>query len=153
MHFMFSVCITQGFHYLKAVWSKAKLYFHQNSGELKVLTVFCYYSIFTIFLLASTTVRVIVNPEYIARLLDYFFCEATPGNICERGFGIFGANLLLNITFFLTGFYPIVSLVYVLNVHDVKQKFSGTRRNRATIHNRQGTVSRATTVQSLASVP
>ena len=135
------------------MWSKANLYIHQNSGELKVLTVFCYFSILTVILLANTTVRAIVNPEYFARLFDYFLCEATPGNICERAFQIFGANLLLNVTYILISFYPIVSLVYVLNVQDIRQKFSGSCRHRATIHNWQGTVSRSTTVQSIASVP
>ena len=48
-------CITQGFHCpIKAMWSKANLYIHQNSGELKVLTIFCYFSILTVILLTNT---------------------------------------------------------------------------------------------------
>ena len=42
--------------------------------------------------------------------------------MCERDFNRMGAEYALIVVYFLLGFFPVVSLVYVINFKEVKQK-------------------------------
>ena len=66
--------------------------------------------------------------KYITAVSDYFQCESTgvyPNKtVCERNFEKFDSRILFTTGFFFLGMFPIVNLVYVLNVQEIKKIFS-----------------------------
>ncbi len=64
--------------------------------------------------------------QFQGKLTEYFMCEATgefPGKVpCDRSFGRVGAEILAAIAYLMVGFFPFVSLIYVVNINELKMK-------------------------------
>ena len=93
--------------------------------EIKILIILIYYSIFLAGVISSFTVRLYGINSLITDIRKYFACEAVgvmPGKVCERSFERLGSEIMSVISYSLIGFYPIVNLIYVVNVQDLKQK-------------------------------
>ena len=96
---------------------------HINPAELKILIVFVYSIIFAaigviVFMIGSRNAGAFLN-----QLTTYFGCEALgiqPGQMCQREFDRTALEVLIDITLFFTSIYPIVSLIYVVNVQELK---------------------------------
>ena len=86
------------------------------------------------FLAVSQTALTIVlrnQPIFIIQLKAYFLCESmgVPGNNCERSFGRFNSKVSLVISYLFLGLYPIINLIYVVNVKELKNSCSRTKEN------------------------
>ena len=75
------------------------------------------------------TVTLRNQPKFVAELTEYFFCEAAgiQGNICERSFERLASDVPVTIGYALLGLYPIVSLIYVVNVEEIKESCCGRK--------------------------
>ena len=107
--------------------------------EIKLLIIFCY--IFVFLALSQTTFAVGLRnrASFAAELTEYFFCEAAgiSGRTCERSFERVAGDIPVAIGFVLYGLYPVVTLIYVVNIKELKEfccgrkESSGARRNAA----------------------
>ena len=101
-----------------------------TTPELKVLIIFIYYFAIAAFALVAFTELAIIGPEFEDDLGEYFACEATglgasaiPGKDCSRPQDRLGGVVVRTLSRSLLGLYPIVNLIYVVNVKELKQKF------------------------------
>ena len=97
-----------------------------HSGEVKVLIISCYFTIFAMFIITTFTVHKLQNlAQFFSDLTDYFVCEAT-GTLrdCDKPIPELQRRIISLVTFALIGLFPVVNLVYVLNIRELKQKFS-----------------------------
>ena len=98
-----------------------------TTPEMKILIIFIYFSTFLAGILVTFTVRLHGINTLINEISEYFMCEATgimPGKVCDRSFERLETEVISIITFALIGFYPIVSLFYVVSIRELKQKVS-----------------------------
>ena len=113
-----------------------------HSGEVKVLVISCYYAILALVFAATITLHKIQDLEqFISDITNYFLCEAT-GTLreCDKpSVDLYRRGVSL-VSFILIGLYPIVNLIYVLNIQELKQKISKyiARSERQLIRRRPG---------------
>ena len=89
----------------------------------------------TAFILVAVTVLAVIGPEFEEDLGEYFACEATgaiPGKDCSRPHDRISAIVLITIAEVLWGLFPLVNLIYVVNVTELKHKFSSCKTQHAT---------------------
>ena len=107
-----------------------------STAELKILVTFIYYAIFIGSLLGLSSVgKVGMGPAFSRSLFEYLRCEATgtmPGKVCKRSFQMPEIEIPVNIGLVLFGLYPVVNLLYVLNIKEIKKWVS--RRYRCQQH-------------------
>ena len=120
-----------------------------SMAEVKIVILFVYFSIFLASILVTFTVRLHGIDTLIKEIRQYFVCEATgimPGKVCDRSFERLETEVISIITFTLIGFYPIVSLIYVVNIQELKKKVSRrtTRKEIVSIGNYRRTASTST---------
>ena len=108
---------------IQAVCTKIKKILKMNSPEAKVFVILCYYSVLAVIVLANATIRVIKQPQFFADIATYFACESFPDGNCERVFESLGAEVVTKLNYLLFGIYPIVNLLYVLNISELKMKY------------------------------
>ena len=91
------------------------------TAEVKLFIIFCYFFVFLALTQTAFTVTLRNQPKFVAELTEYFFCEAAgiQGNICERSFERLASDVPVAIGYALLGLYPIVSLIYVVNVEEI----------------------------------
>lgn len=111
---------------LKKTLSSLKRHTAVNKSELKILILLIYFSILLAGIITSFTLRLTGINSLITDVGTYFSCEAR-GNVpgqeaCDRSFERLGSEILSVFSYLLIGFYPIVSLIYVVNVQELKQK-------------------------------
>ena len=95
-----------------------------KGAEIRVLIVFCYNMALglcaqTYFSRASKMI-----PELFDELEEYFDCESvgTNGSTCDRsGFERLTDPELATMGYFLVGVYPVVNLVYVIHIGDLRK--------------------------------
>ena len=108
---------------------------HINPAELKILIVFAYSIVFAVIGLIAFTVGARDEASLKQDLTDYFICESPgAGKVCPRDFTstLIQVDVLLNVSVVLLAMYPIVNLVYVVNVQELKSfflKLSGRMRS------------------------
>ena len=79
--------------------------------------------------------------EFTSQLTMYFACESQgvqPGRTCERNFNRMRYDSVLMVVNVLLGFYPVVSLIYVINIRDVKKFYKRWRQNSSNTHTGHG---------------
>ena len=107
------------------------------TAKIKLLIIFCYFFVFLALTQTAFTVTLRNQPKFVAELTEYFFCEAAgiPGNICERSFERLASDVPVAIGYALLGLYPIVSLIYVVNVEEIKESCCGRKggNNKSTV--------------------
>lgn len=93
---------------------------------MKILIIFVYFSIFIASTLITFTLRLHGFDHLVSGIGNHFSCEA--GGIqeeeCHRSFERVESEVSSIITYALIGLFPIVSLIYVINFQELKQKFS-----------------------------
>ena len=103
---------------------KAQL--HMNTAELKVIIIFIYYAVSGGSLLAITAVISRV-PLFTGELIRYSMCEAggaNSGPVCERPFERLSTEIAVDAYLVLQGLYPLINLVYVVNIQELKLWFA-----------------------------
>ena len=96
-----------------------------SAPELKILIIFFYFFIFSVTSLTSFSIASQNITGFVSELTVYFACESQgvqPGRTCERGFNRIGSEVALIFVYILLGFFPVVSLVYVINYQEIKEK-------------------------------
>ena len=130
--------------FLQGCWC-SELYAHikkmlkLHSGEVKVLIISCYFVIFAVIMITTFTIIISQNlAQFIRDITNYFMCEAT-GTLrdCDKPIPELHGRILTIVTFILVGLLPIVNLIFVLNIRELKQKFS---KKKSKIYSRSGTV-------------
>ena len=98
-----------------------------HSGEMKVLIISCYFTICSLLIITTFTFIKLQKDALFSDITDYFECEAT-GTLkqCDQPFSVeVSVDIIFIILgYFLFGLFPIVSLIYVLNIRELKQKIS-----------------------------
>ena len=110
-----------------------------HSGEVKVLIISCYFAIFAVLMITTFTIIISQNlAQFISDITNHFMCEAT-GTLrdCDKPIPDLHGGILSLVTFILVGLLPIVNLIFVLNIRELKQKFS---KAFSKIYSRSGTV-------------
>ena len=103
-----------------------KSYLLMSTAELKILIIFLYYAICLSSVLALSSVGN-VGSLFSDELIRYFSCEATgiiAGKVCERTFQRLSTEIPVNLALVLLGLFPVVNLVYVLNLTKIKRWIS-----------------------------
>ena len=124
------------------------------TAEIKLFIIFSY---FFVFLAVSQTAFAFAlknTPSFLAELAEYFFCEAAgiPGRTCERSFERIAGDIPVAIGFVLYGLYPVVALIYVVNVEGLKEfccarkASSGAHRMRSAAYSNSSSASLKVTV-------
>ena len=77
-------------------------------------------------IITTFTVHKLQNLEqFISDIRTYFVCEAT-GTLrdCDKPIPELQRRILSIVVFSAVGFFPIVNLIFVLNIRELKQKMS-----------------------------
>ena len=93
-----------------------------KGAEVRILIVFCYYTIVGTSTLTAFSVISHKLQEFSNALDAYFLCERGGiGNKCDRsGFESLTNPTLQTIAFILVGIYPAINLVYVIHIADLR---------------------------------
>ena len=111
--------------------------FKISIAERKVLIVFCYFVLLVVVALTALASLTRISGQYSITLLEYWQCEATgfdPEKQCDRLYALFeepGPPALIAISNLLYLILPLVNLVFVINVTELKQKFKTWRGGEA----------------------
>ena len=95
----------------------------QRTAKIKLLVIFSYYFLYLAITQTALTISLRNQPKFEARLATYFSCELTgmvPGKTCERSFERLTDSAAIAISFLILGLYPMVNLVFVVNVKELK---------------------------------
>ena len=96
-----------------------------NAAEMKILIIFVYFSVFLGSILVTFTIRLHGFENLITDIGKYFTCESFGiQEDCIRSFERVESEASAIITYALIGFYPLVSLIYVVNIQELRQKYS-----------------------------
>ena len=89
---------------------------------MRILIVFCYYTIVGSSALIAFNVTSQKLQKFSNEVDAYFLCERGGiGNKCDRsGFESLTNPALQTIAFILVGIYPAINLVYVIHIADLK---------------------------------
>ena len=107
--------------------------FKISIAERKVLIVLCYFVLLVVVSLTALAITVRNSGQYGVTLLEYWQCEATgvdPEKQCDRLYALFeelGPPALIAISNLLYLILPLVNLVFVINVTELKKKFKTWR--------------------------
>ena len=118
--------IIQQYGLLKA--KEAKDVFKIGTAERKILISFSYYVLLAVVALTSFTIATRNSEPFAEQLSHYFVCEGKgndPNNPCDRNtFLQLAIPWLSVIAFILIFLLPAINLVYVLNIKELKEKFT-----------------------------
>ena len=95
--------------------------------EIKISVILIYFSLFLGTSQTALTFVLRNIPNYTSELKTYFLCESSgqlPGKVCERSFERLGWEIVIVIAYIILGCYPVVQLIYVVNVKDLKQELT-----------------------------
>ena len=98
--------------------------FQLGAAEKKLLVVFCYYVVLASVALTSFTLSIRNLPSFLRKLQTYFLCEQRghdPSNPCSRVFQEQSYPLLATASFILLGMFPVVNMLYAVNLRDLKE--------------------------------
>ena len=115
--FLQGSCYSELFAHIKKI-----LKYH--SGEVKVLIVSVYFAILALFIITTFTIHKVQHlPRFLSDITSYFMCEAT-GTLrdCDKPIPALQRRILSIVTFSLVGLFPVVNLIFVLNIRELKQK-------------------------------
>ena len=111
-----------------------------HTPEFKVLIIFIYYFAITAVALIAFTILGVVGPKFEEHLGEYFACEATgaiPGKDCSRPQDRLSGIIIYTLNRCLLALFSLVSLIYVVNVKELKQTFQRCK----TLQSRRSTIS------------
>ena len=101
--------------------------------EIKVLIILGYFIIFGVSALTTFGVTLRNGQNFRNELVTYFLCESTGTSgdkVCSRmGIEQFSTPIPIALTLLLFGLYPVVNLVYAVQIQELKQKFKSMTSN------------------------
>lgn len=95
-----------------------------GAAERKILIVFCYYVLLAVIALTAFTLSTKNFPKTIRLFAEYFNCERNghnSSNPCSRSeFERLNNATLTSFSYILLGLFPIVNLIYAVNIQELK---------------------------------
>ena len=80
--------------------------------------------------LTSFTIETRNSEPFMEALINYFICEGRgndPNNPCDRNtFRQYSNPELTTISFVLINIFPVINLVYAVNIKEMKEKFKSS---------------------------
>lgn len=105
-----------------------KYSFGLSAAEKKIILIFLYYIVLASTDLTAFTIGISFVEQYRSAINDHFICESVRTNLtatCPEDFHSFRtAESLSIITYCLLGLFPIVNLLFAVNVQEVKNKLN-----------------------------
>ena len=101
--------------------------FRANAAEIKILIALTYYFLLGAFITAAVTIPAYGFSQFNTDISNYFLCESSgtnPNKVCDREFERFNSRMVFITALLIVGMFPIVNLVYVLNVQELKKILS-----------------------------
>ena len=99
--------------------------FKIDTAERKILIIFCYYVILGVIVLITFSFATRNDGRLLEELTGYFTCELPgidPQNPCDRSRYQSLLNPELNcFSYVLLGIFPVVNLIFAVNVEEIKQ--------------------------------
>ena len=99
--------------------------------EKKLLVVFIYFECLAVIALLIFTLNLIFSDVVVRSIRDYFLCEQRghdPENPCSRyEINRYGIPWVTATSYIIIAAYPIVNLIYAVNIKRVKQLCSGKK--------------------------
>ena len=98
-----------------------------GTAERKILIVFIYYVLLAAISLVAFSLSIKSIDQFIAEVLKYFKCESRgvdPDNHCDKYINSYLKHrqvALISMSHILLGLYPVVNLVYVVNIRELKK--------------------------------
>ncbi len=94
-----------------------------STAELKILITFIYYAMCLgcTLGLSSLATR---NTAFGRELTNYLSCEAPGGRVCERAYQSLETEVPVNLGLVIFALYPVVNLIYVVDITKFKQFIS-----------------------------
>lgn len=84
-------------------------------------------------MLAAITIPTADFSQFTTAVSDYYLCESTGSNaVCARNFERFNSRMVLIAALLIVGMFPVVNLIYVLNVQEIKKILSRRLKKRRT---------------------
>lgn len=112
--------------------------FKIGAAERKLLIVFCYYVVLAVISLTSFTMSTRDASAIATHTLEYFLCEQgghNPETPCSRAaIDEMTDPVISTMSYILLGLFPIVNLVYALNVQELKEHCRWCRKGVKFIH-------------------
>ena len=106
---------------------KSKDVFKIGTAERKILITFCYYVLLAVVDLTSFTIATRNSELFVEELFNYFTCEQNgnnPNSPCDtNNFRRLSTPWLTIVSLFLINLVPVVHLVYVVKINELKKKF------------------------------
>lgn len=108
-----------------------------GTAERKILFALCYYLVLSVFALTSFTLGTRNGGTFAEQLFNHFACERNGQdpenpNLCDRNdFRQLSNPEVTAVVFILLSLFPVVNLVYALNVMELMEKCNMCRRSRA----------------------
>ena len=95
-----------------------------GAAERKLLIVFCYYVLLAVISLSAFTLATKNLPKTVRLFAEYFNCERNGHNTsdpCSRlEFERLNNATLASFAYILLGLFPIVNLIYAVNIQELK---------------------------------
>ena len=101
----------------------SKHIFKFGTAEKKLLIVLSYYIVLSSVALISFTLATRNVENLISGIQEYFFCEQggfDPEDHCTRDYRKYSYPSLSTISYALLGLFPVVNLIYVINLKELK---------------------------------
>lgn len=152
-YFMFISLQQQGLFRIGLSISPFKI----DTAERKILIIFCYYVLLGVIALITLTLATRNDNRLLEEIAAYFRCEfigIDPQNPCDRSRYQELLNPELNcISYVLLGIFPVVNLVFAVNVEELKQWCGCTLcfRTRLTSASREPSSTSASSTKTSAS--
>ena len=94
--------------------------------EVRVLIILCYFILLGVSALTTFSVSSQNIQHFTRELISYLLCESTGttnGKLCDRmAFEQLSNPVPTALSFLLLGLYPVVNLIYVVYIQELKQK-------------------------------
>ncbi len=128
--------------------------FRIGTAEKKLLVVFCYFTILCSLALTTLTLRTRFGTDYSQSLVEYFRCElsgynpkepCTKSEIRRYSFPYIGA-----ISFLVIGIYPVMTLIFALNIQNIRNICSKKKPGLSTFDTKQSLFSMSNRMSNVA---
>ena len=104
-----------------------------GTAKKKILIVFCYYVVFSVFSLSSFTIATRNTHTNYSVVANYFLCERNgydPNRPCDRS-ELEGLSQpeVAALSFFLLAVFPTANLIFTVNFHQAMKKVNSCHKS------------------------
>ena len=123
--------------------------FKFGTAEKKLLVVFSYYVVLASVALTAFTLSIRNSSNFITSIQQYFLCEQgghDSSSPCSRDYISQSFPSLTTLSYILLGLFPVVNLIYAMNLKELKEMAQKLRLKRKKAYYNSDTPSTGSTV-------